>query len=219
MNTAPVDSEPRNAAASIIAVSIALSVGYAILRYHIVGTVPWSSFPLFILNKGICLAGILLLALNFGLGPLRNMGVNVPTRWIDARQALGMTGFLLILFHVLMSFMLFKPEIFGKFFAADGSLTLFASLSMLGGISAFVVLWAYNLTFQTHMREDARFIRFITSRKFMLWSMLLSGGHLFFMGYEGWLAPSAWQVGLPPISLIAFSFFAVCYVINFIGRE
>ena len=219
MGTTSTDLEPRNAAGSIIAVSIALCVGYALLRYHIVGTVPWSSFPLFILNKGISLAGILLLALNFGLGPLKNMGVAVPARWLDARQALGMTGFLLVLFHVLMSFMLFKPGIFGKFFEVDESLTLFASLSMLAGISAFVVLWAYNLSFQTHMREDARFIRFITSRQFMLWSMLLSGAHLFFMGYEGWLVPTAWQGGLPPISLIAFAFFAVCYLINFMGRE
>jgi hypothetical protein len=219
MSSTSPDTQPRNAAGSIIAATIVASVAYAVIRYHLVGTVPWSSFPLFILNKGICLGGMLLLGLNFGLGPLRNIGANVPDRWLDARQALGMTGFLLILFHVLMSFLLFTPDIFGKFFNSDGSLTLFGSLSMLGGVSSFVVLWAYNLSFQTHMREDARFIRFITSRKFMLWSMLLAGGHLFFMGYEGWMNPAGWPGGLPPISLVAFSAFAIVYVINLIGRE
>ncbi|GIR71564.1 MAG: hypothetical protein CM15mP74_28150 [Halieaceae bacterium] len=39
---------------------------------------------------------------------------------------------------------------------------------MLGGVAAFVVLWGYNMSFQTFLREDAAFIQFITSRRFML---------------------------------------------------
>ena len=71
---------------------------------------------------------------------------------------------------------------------------------MLGGILSFVVLWGYNLSFQTHLRDEKTFIRFITSRKFLLFAMLLSAIHLFFMGFEGWLSPSGWHGGLPPIS-------------------
>jgi hypothetical protein len=90
---------------------------------------------------------------------------------------------------------------------------------MLGGVLAFVVLWAYNLAFQTFLREDQAFIRFITSRKFLLTAMLLGAAHLVFMGYEGWLNPSGWHGGIPPVSLVAFAFFAVGYVINLFGRE
>jgi hypothetical protein len=39
------------------------------------------------------------------------------------------------------------------------------------------------------------------------------------MGYEGWLKPGGWHGGLPPISLVAFAFFAAGYVINLFGRE
>ena len=130
-----------------------------------------------------------------------------------------MTGFLLVLIHALMSFMLFTPDVYGKFFEPDGSLTLLAGLSMLGGILAFVTLWAYNLSFQTHMREDKVFIGFITSRRFMLFAMLLTLVHLFFMGYQGWLNVSEWHGGLPPISLVAFVLFAAAYVFNLIGRR
>jgi len=213
------DDVKKNSAGSIIAIALLFGLAYAIVRYHIVGPVPWKDFPFFILNKGISLGAFVLLALNFGLGPLNNLGVKVSEAWLNARKALGMTGFLLVLIHALMSFMLFSPSVYGKFFETDGTLTLLAGLSMLGGVLAFVVLWAYNLSFQTFLREDQAFIGFITSRKFMLFALLLGAAHLFFMGYEGWLNPAGWHGGLPPVSLVAFSFFAVCYVINLFGRE
>ena len=209
----------KNAAGRIIAVVLLFSIGYAIVRYHIAGTVPWKDLPFFILNKGISLAAFILLTFNFGFGPLNNLGVRVPVSWLNARRALGMTGFLLVLIHVLMSFMLFKPAVYAKFFATDGTLTLLAGLSMLGGILAFVVLWAYNMSFQTHLREDKKFIAFITSRTFLIWAMLLGGIHLAAMGYQGWIEPAGWQSGLPPISLVAISFGIVGYGANLLGRK
>jgi len=190
-----------------------------VVRYHVAGPVPWKDFPFLILNKGISLSAFILLTFNFSFGPLHSLGIKVPLGWLNARKALGMTGFLLVLIHALMSFMLFSPDVYGKFFEPDGTLTLLAGLSMLGGILAFVVLWAYNLSFQTHLREDKAFIQFITSRRFMLVALVLGGVHLVFMGYEGWLNPSGWHGGIPPVSLVAFAFFLAGYVVNLLGRE
>ncbi|MGI9220741.1 MAG: hypothetical protein ACR2QS_06870 [Woeseiaceae bacterium] len=209
----------KNSAGSIIAVTILLSIAYAIIRYHIVGPVPWKDFPFFILNKGISLAAFILLTLNFGLGPANNLGLRVSEGWLNARKTVGMTGFLLVVIHAFMSFMLFSPAIYAKFFASDGSLTLLGGLSMLGGVLAFVVLWAYNMSFQTHMREDKAFIQFISSRTFLLWAMLLGAAHLFFMGYEGWLNPAGWHGGVPPVSLVAFVIFVIGYLANLFGRK
>jgi hypothetical protein len=147
------------------------------------------------------------------------LGVPLPDSWLVARKAVGMTGFLLVLIHALMSFLLFKPAVYANFFAADGTLTLLAGLSMLAGVLAFVVLWAYNLSFQTFLREDKVFISFITSRRFLLVAFILGGVHLLFMGYEGWMRPAGWHGGLPPISLVAFAVFAMAYVVNLFGRE
>jgi hypothetical protein len=209
----------QNSAGTIVTVALLFGLGYAVVRYHVAGPVPWKDFPFFVLNKGFSLSAFILLACNFSLGPLHSLGVHVPQGWLNARKALGMTGFLLVLIHALMSFMLFSPNVYGRFFQPDGTLTLLAGLSMLGGILAFVVLWAYNLSFQTHLREDKAFIQFITSRRFMLVAMILGGAHLFFMGYEGWLNPSAWHGGIPPVSLVAFAFFVAAYVVNLLGRE
>jgi hypothetical protein len=214
----PVDGI-KNSAGRIITLVILFSIAYAIVRYHLAGHVPWKDFPFFILNKGISLAAFILLTFNFGFGPLNDLGVKVPAAWLTARKALGMTGFLLALIHVLMSFLLFSPSVYGKFFEADGTLTLPAGLSMLGGVLAFVVLWGYNMSFQTHLREDKSFIQFITSRTFLLWAMLLGALHIFFMGYEGWLHPAGWHGGIPPVSLIAFAIFAAGYIVNVLGRK
>ncbi len=209
----------KNSAGRIITIVLLFSIGYAILRYHIVGPVLWKDFPFFILNKGISLAAFILLTCNFGFGPLNNLGVKVPASWLNARKALGMTGFLLVLVHALMSFMLFSPTVYAKFFETDGTLTMLAGLSMLGGVLAFVVLWGYNLSFQTHLREDKAFIQFITSRTFLLWAMLLGAVHLVFMGYQGWLNPSGWHGGIPPVSLVAITIFVAGYIANLIGRK
>ena len=212
-------TEDKNSAASIISWVIAFGVGYSILRYHIAGSVPWKDLSFFILNKGICLSAFILLVLNFGFGPAKNLGMPVPTGWLNARMAIGIAAFLLVLVHVLMSIMLFSPAIYGKFFDENSTMTLLAGLSMFTGVVAFVVLWGYNLSFKTTLREDKAFIQFITSRKFLLWAMLLGAAHLFFMGYSGWLKPSGWHGGLPPISLVAFTVFVVGYVINLLGRK
>jgi len=212
-------SPPKNSAGSIVAVVTVFSFGYAIVRYHIAGPVAWTDFPFFIFNKATSLAAFILLTLNFGFGPLKNLGVAVPEGWLNARKTLGMTGFLYVVIHALMSFMLFSPAVYAGFFEPDGTLTLIGGLSMLGGVLAFVALWAYTMSFQTNMREDKAFIGFITSRRFLLWAMLLGAAHLFFMGYRGWLNPSGWHGGIPPISLVAFTFFFVGYAINLLGRK
>jgi membrane protease YdiL (CAAX protease family) len=118
-----------------------------------------------------------------------------------------------------MSFVLLNPATYSKFFLPDGTLTFYAGLSMLGGVLSFVILWSYNLSFQTYLREDRKFIRYITSRKFLLTAMLFSLLHVFFMGYKGWVVPAKWHGGLPPISLIAFVFFVIGYTINLLGRK
>ena len=213
------DATEENAAAGIIAVTMSLAVGYAILRYHIVGDVPWKDFPFFILNKGLCLGAFILITFNFSLGPARSLGLPVSDSWLNSRQALGMSGFLFVLIHALISFMLFSPAVFGKLFEVNGTLTGIAGISMLAGVLSFVVLWGYNLSFQTHLREDRAFISFITSRRFLIWALLLGGVHLFFMGYSGWLTPGGWHGGMPPISLVAFVIFVIGYLINLLGRE
>jgi len=45
------DDREHNSAGALIAVTMSLAIAYAILRYHILGDVPWKDLPFFILNK------------------------------------------------------------------------------------------------------------------------------------------------------------------------
>lgn len=212
-------STEKNAAKGIIGGVLIFSLVYAVFRYHIFGGVPWKDFPFFIMNKIMSMAAFILFVINFSIGPLKNIYNKVPVSWLNARKSVGMTAFLIALIHVLMSFILFNPNVYGKFFLENGTMTLLTGLSMLSGVLAFVFLWGYNLSFQTKLSEDSKFISIITSRNFLVWALLTGLIHLFFMGFEGWMNPSGWHGGMPPISLVCFTFGAIGYIINLLGRK
>ena len=204
---------------SIIGWTFILSMAYAILRYHIAGPVPWKDLSFFILNKGISLCAYILLVFNFTFGPLKNIGFPVPNSWMRSRRLIGIVSFILVLLHVFMSFMLFNPANYAKFFEDNGTMTLIAGLSMFMGLLAFVFLWMSNISFSSEIRKDKDLIGFITSRKVLLTVMLFGGAHLIIMGWKGWMNPGGWHGGLPPISLIAVIFFVIGYIVNIFGRK
>ena len=202
----------------IVIVIFLFSFAYGVIRYNLVAGVPWKELPFFLLNKIVSLNGMILLIITFTISPLKNLGLNVSASWLRARKGLGIAGFISIFMHIVMSFLLFTPVYYGKFFEADGRLTLNAGLSMLTGVIAFLVLWFYNISFfKTGKNNSMK--KVIKSRKFLLLVMPFSAFHLYFMGHKGWLAPSTWHGGIPPISLIAFSLFLISYVLNLIGRK
>lgn len=195
------------------------SFTYSIVRYHIAGDVPWKDLSFFIFNKAISLSSLLLLVINFTLGPLKNLGISISNRWLKSRRLIGIAGFILAFTHILMSLALFRPTIYPKYFDENGTITAFLGLSLLGGVISFVFLWMYNISFSSNFRKDKDLINFITSRKVLLIAMIFSGFHLLFIGVKGWLNPAGWIAGIPPISLVAFTLFALGYLINLTGRK
>ena len=204
---------------NIILIITIVSTAYAILRYNIVGDVPWKDLPLFIINKAISLAALILLTLNFSLGPLKNRVVKIPDSLLNARKSIGIVGFLYAFIHILMSITILNPHYYHVFFMEDGTLSVRGGLSLLGGILSFIFLWVYNVSFKQNFRGGKQIAAIITSRKFLMYAMLFTGIHLFFMGYSGWTILYKWQGGLPPISLISFVIFSVGYFINLVGRK
>ena len=202
----------------IVIVIFLLSFAYSVIRYNVVAGVPWKELPFFIMNKIISLNGMILLILTFTISPLKNLGVKISPAWLKARKGLGIAGFISIFIHLLMSLMLFSPAYYAKFFGADGRMTLSAALSMLTGVIAFVVFWFYNISFYKTGKDNS-LKRVIKSRSFLLLVMPFTAFHLYFMGHKGWLTPSLWHGGIPPISLVAFTLFLLGYVLNLIGRK
>lgn len=209
----------KNNASYIISVITFVSVTYAIIRYNIIGDVAWKDLPFFVLNKGIAFSSLVLLTINFSLGPLQHMGIKISDNWLKSRRSMGIAGFLFALIHVFMSLSILNPKYYSVFFVEEGTLSLRGGLSLLGGILSFIFLWIYNISFKRGLKQDERLIKLITSRKYLVYGMLLTGIHLFFMGYTGWTTVDKWQGGLPPISLISFVTFFVGFIINLLGRK
>ena len=49
-------------------------------------------------------------------------------------------------------------------------------------------------------------------------ALMLVVGHLAVLGWKGWMTPEKWS-GMPPVSLVGFTFFFIGYIINLFGRE
>ena len=206
-------------AGNIIPVTIVMSIGYSVLRYNIMGDVSWEDVPFYILNKGISLSALILLSLNFSLGPLRRLNVPVNQKLLDARISLGIIGFILAFTHLVMSIAILNPAYLPSFFYDGGLLNARGSLSLLGGVLSIVFLCIYYANLKPGVNGQYKIIAVVTSREVILSILFFMGIHLFFVSYPGWLTVHEWHGGLPPISLISFIVLLVCFVINFLGRK
>jgi hypothetical protein len=197
---------------TVISVIFGVSLAYAIIRYQIFGSVPWRELPLYIINKALSLSALLLLLLALSLKALEKRGWGIAISLLESRATLAKSGFLLLLMHVSISLLLFGSSNYKKFFIEDGSLTLYAGLSMLGGVLAFVILWSIE------SNKEKRCL-FLSYKNFLYLLFFLLAIHLFFMGFDGWINPSKWHGGLPPISLVAFIFLLLAYIVNLSFKE
>jgi hypothetical protein len=203
----------------IILITTVLAFGYAVLRYNVFGTVPWADLPIFIFNKGISLASLFLLTLNYSLSSLKNMGVRIPNKLLETRKSLGITGFAYAFAHLIMSLAILIPSYYPAFFTEGGTLSTRGGLCLFGGVVSFVFLWVYYKSFKPNLNLDNKIIVRITSKKSIMYILFFVGIHLFFLGYTGWTKFDTWPGGLPPISLISFIIFCTGFLINLIGRK
>ena len=83
-----------------VLVTIIISLLYAVIRYNIAGDVPWSQFPVFIINKATACSGVILLGL---------AGLNDS---VEKRHRIGLFASACLGLHCLLSLMLLTPANF-----------------------------------------------------------------------------------------------------------
>jgi len=152
---------------------------YATLRYNGFKGVPWEDWPTYTMNKVFAVSAVVLL-LVAALRRVRGSG--------SAGPLLGHAAIVTAL-HVVLSLMLLTPAYFAKYFAA-GKLTGTAGVAMTFG--ALALAW---------MMRGA-----LTGRPARGGLAVLAGltvVHTAVQGFEGWLDPTTWPGGLPPITLLS----------------
>jgi len=199
----------------IIICVIILATLYASLRYHVFKETPLSHFPLFIMNKAISFAGFILLIVSISAqGIFKRQEVT----WLVAQKFLGRTGFVLIILHVMMSLLLFRPEVYDKFFTNEGNLNSVGEWSMMLGCLGIIALIMINNSYQ-NSEKDNYIQKLSRSGGFFLFMLLVSALHVGIMGYEGWLTPGDWPGGLPSITLLSVLFFLLGSILFLLKKK
>lgn len=157
---------------------------YAIARYIILGDVSWNQLPAFIANKAISWSTVMYVVLTGYYFMKKNH--NLTKEW-------GRLAFHFALLHIILSFGLFSPEYYPKFFSGN-LLTLLGELMLISG----------GIAIYSFYRIKKHKVHNTLSIRFELIGITAVSIHLVSMGIPGWFSPAEWHGGLPPISLINF---------------
>ncbi|XAL98582.1 hypothetical protein OT109_13455 [Phycisphaeraceae bacterium D3-23] len=180
------------------------------------GDVLPAQLPVFVANKALSLAGLVLIALAVGARPITAL---LPMAgWLrQDRRALGMAGLAFSAVHAVLSLILLGPAYFGKFYTATGQMTAAGEWAMLAGAVAMALLvWQSRIAAPSEPGVPNRAAAH--RRALGLGVLALSLGHVGFMGWPGWFAPADWPGGMPPITLLSAFVALVGVVLGVVPR-
>jgi DMSO/TMAO reductase YedYZ heme-binding membrane subunit len=173
------------------AITLAVTLAYSTFRYHVYGDSSWAWFPLWTTNKALSWTAAALLASSY-----------LVADKTDARRY-GLLGFALMAWHCLVSFFLLGPEFYAKLYSGESLNTAALASLILGGAGALAFCcpaWASR----AGVKESLDLSRWFTLQRIGYLGLALTAIHCLAIGLPGWLTPSKWPGGLPPITLMGF---------------
>ena len=102
-----------------------------------------------------------------------------------------------------------------EYFEPDGRLNLEGELGMTVGVFALFFLMSPAITTLPMMPKALGGRRWKRTQRVGYLALGLVAVHLVVLGVKGWMSPSDWTAGLPPISLLAF----VAAVVPFVAKR
>lgn len=159
---------------------------YAVVRYCGFGGVSLIHVPVYVMNKSISMAASVALLM---------AAMSVARSLREAAIFWGKACANLAFVHVLLSLSILSKGYFDKFFD-NGKMSLAGEATVFFGAMAAYCIWRLN----TRVMKPAEW-RTTTAAVYTL-----VAGHLFAMGWDGWLQVQKWNGGLPPITLLSFLF-------------
>ncbi len=180
-----------------------LSLGYAVLRYNVLGGVDWAQLPLYVTNKALSVAAVVLIVSSYFVAKSSRGSEGVREHRRPLVRFLGVSGFALAFLHSIMSLALLSPHYFAPFFG-DGRMNLKGEASVLFGVLALFWLGFPALGSLLQMQPEARIRRRNPTWDASTLALLCVLVHVLVIGSRGWMAPSTWPGSMPPLTMIAF---------------
>lgn len=159
-----------------ILLTFVFTLVYAIIRYNLMGNVPFTDIPAFILNKAISFSLIVLLLLIV-------IGKNSSGK-DDIKLLIKFFNFFLVC-HILLSTGLLTQAYYPKLFT-EGKFNLLGNLAILSGVVGVGYIFVAGKDIKNSLIA------------------ILAASHLFFIGAKGWLTVDKWHGFMPPITLLCF---------------
>lgn len=197
-NNNPDVSSQNSLDNKIATVVYTVSIGYATLRYNTFKGIPWTDWPLYVLNKAFALS--LLAFLMISVFRYRYFQKYSNAEIFNFAK---FSGFL----HIIISLALLNPTYYDKFFL-NGKLSFSVGISILLGAIASALIFNKGFSKDLNNNPDAK-IKVLSILVFII------GLHAALQGFQGWFTPSAWPGYLPPITLISFLIGLFALVLTF----
>ena len=162
-----------------------------------------------VFNKGISLAGILLLSSAFVVGPLARKFPDIFKQFLSGKRFFGIWGFGLVFAHSVISFFFLSPTSFSIFFTLN-KLNLVGNFILISGILSLLLIgFAFATSFPKLLKFKSKI--FFLSLNASYIGLIIGGIHVLPIGIKGGTEPNSWPGFLFPITLI--SFLAVLFTI------
>lgn len=181
----------------LVAVLLCTTV-YTLVRYVIYGHVSPVHVPVYLLNKAVSMASVVLLSC---------AAFSYSRQCVDRLRFWGTASLHCACIHVLLSLAILSSAYYPKFFGPV-KMNLTGEVTILFGVLATYCIWLARSGGSVSWRRGT----------FQLLSTLFIIGHLVAMGFRGWLSVAKWHGGLPPISLVSLVF-AVASLVLFSGSR
>ncbi len=198
--------------------TLAATFGYAWTRYVHHGPVDPQHVPLYVTNKAVSWSSVVLLGIAVSLGPLGRLAPKLFSRWVWYRKSIGLAGAALATAHLLLSVPIFNMFYYTAFFNVDGTLKFTTELSFLAGALGWTMLLVPVFVSIPNVQENLSGKFWLHLQSWNLVVLLLTFGHVAWLGWSGWFEPVGWYGGMPPITLLCCGGIAAVFLLRLAAR-
>lgn len=173
-------------------------------------------YNLYIANKAIAGASVILIGTSFLIGPLARFW---PKTWVSKlylRKHFGVFGFVVAVLHVIITLILISPQQYPKLYIEVGMLNSMGQWSLLLGTLAIIMFAVISVTSIPSIERVMSNRTWLIIQRTGYLAFLFVLIHVFQLKYKGWINLDNWLNGLPPASLIPFIFILFVFLARFI---
>ena len=199
----------------LLFITLLLMFVYAFTRYIWLGSTSIQQLPLYLLNKVFAISGVVIIGATIFISQIKKRNKTYNKIAKKQNTLLGLSGLTLIILHFLISVILFGKEYFSSFYQ-NNKLSISGELSLLFANIALILLIIAGIFSFIKVFSKVKFTIKNSYLQLIKIALVFTSFHLLFMGITSWFDFSSWNGGLPPMTLLAFSFILIVLVFRLI---